>query len=359
VTEDHRPIVRVVFLWMVIVSIPVIGMLLIGFMSYWTIPSSRVQLTGDPLIAYDPEIGFVPRPNSSSLRRDVGPEGATYLEYHLYTDRRGARVSRPGDQSPDRVEVVVVGDSFAWGHGVENQDTFAWRTIHTLGVTGANLAFGSYGTTQSLQMLRRNRDLGAALVILDITSDQPRRNILACAPSYYPFCLDYSRVAWNAQGQPYIAGPRTDGVRRIQLHVQSEKHGLDPLTWVVHGVDVAIAEVMARAAQMVATDNARQEAALEYLLGETARVAGGMKAALLIVYIPAEQAAPPPKMLALSASRFGYRFLDLSPAFASFAEIPGRPSLYLPNDGHPSAAAHALITDQLVSFIRRDNLLLR
>jgi hypothetical protein len=210
-----------------------------------------------------------------------------------------------------------------------------------------------------MQMIRRNRDLEAKLIILPVTSDQPRRNISACAPSYYPFCLDYSHVAWNERGQPYIARPRSDGVKRIQLHVQAEKNGLDPLTWIIHGFDVAIAKAIARAAELAAMNKAKQDAALEYLTGEIARVTSEMSAKLLIVYIPAETPSPPPDMLSQSASRLGYRFLDLLPAFTNFKKVRGNPSLYLPNDGHPSAAAHALIADELVSFIRQENLLSR
>lgn len=329
----------------------------IGFASYWTIPPIRVEVEGDFIIAYDSEIGFVPRPNSSSKRLDSGPDGRPNLEYHLYTDRRGARVSHPGEQSPDHVEILIVGDSFTWGHGVENQETFTFRTMSALGVTGANLALGGYGTTHSLQMLRRNRDLEPKLVILGVTSDQPRRNILACAPSYYPFCLDYSHVAWNEHGQPYIARPRSDGVKRHRLHMHAEKNGLDPLTWIIHGVDAAVAKAIARKAQLAAMDSAKQDAALEYLMGEITRVADEMKATLLIVYIPGEAALPPPEMLSLLASKLSYSFLDLSQPFVDFKKTPTNSSLYLPNDGHPSAAAHALIAEELVSFIHKEKIL--
>jgi lysophospholipase L1-like esterase len=81
-----------------------------------------------------------------------------------------------------------------------------------------------------------------------------------------------------------------------------------------------------------------------------------MKAALLIVYLPDESMAPSPEMLSPSAEKLGYRFLDLSPAFAKPA-AGARPKLYLPNDGHPSTAGHALIAQELIAFIRQEKLL--
>jgi hypothetical protein len=38
-------------------------------------------------------------------------------------------------------------------------------------------------------------------------------------------------------------------------------------------------------------------------------------------------------------------------------EETARQNLYLQNDGHPSAAGHALIAQELIAFIRRENLL--
>jgi hypothetical protein len=117
------------------------------------------------------------------------------LRYDLYTDSRGARVSRPGEQTPGQIDILFIGDSFTWGHGVQNEQTFAAKTANALGLAGANLAMGSYGGPQALQMLRRHRDPRPKLVILAVISDTPRRNISACASSYFPFCLDGSHVA--------------------------------------------------------------------------------------------------------------------------------------------------------------------
>lgn len=349
--------IRRAFFWIFLIGIPVTALLIcIEVLGHLTIPPSGVQAEGDAAIAYDPEIGFVPRPNSATLWKLPRPDGEL-LEYHLYTDRNGARVSRSGEQAPVHSNIVTIGDSFTWGHGVENQETFAYQTFTELGVTGANFGLGSYGTTQSLQMLRRNRELKPKLVIYSVTADQPRRNILACAPAYYPFCLDYSHVAWDWSGHPYIALPYSDGVTRIQLQIRSEKTGLDPLTRIMHNIDVTIARISAQIAERTATGTDKQDAALEYLIGQMVRTTNEMKAALLIVYIPAQLASPPPRKLAQSASALGYRFLDLSAAFTTKAAEGVL--LYLPNDGHPNPAGHALVARELVKFIKKERVLVQ
>ena len=319
-----------------------------------SIPPTGVQVEGDAIVVYDSEIGFVPRPNSTSHRTYFGPDGKPLLAYHLYTDRLGARVSHPGEQTPDHVDLLFVGDSFTWGHGVENPETFAASTTSALGLTGANLAMGSYGTTQALQMLRRNRDLKPRLIIYSTNPVQPIRNIRPCAPSYDPFCLDYSYIAWDWSGRAYIAPPRSDGVKRMQLQRQSEKTGLDFLPGIMHDADVMMGRITAWAAQR--TDPARQDPALEYLIGQMVRTANDMNASLLVTYIPMGS-TPAPDILGRLASQFGFRFLDLSPAFAEAERLSSSPPLYIPNDGHPSAAGNALIARELVRFIQEKKIL--
>ena len=351
--------IQTAFFWATILSVPVVAMVIgIGYMSYWTIPPLQVSVEGDSFYAYDSEIGYVARPNSSTKWTIFGADGKIALQYRAHTDRHGARVANRGEQSPDHVDVVVVGDSFAWGYGVEGHETFALKTFGALGASGANLALASYGTTQSLQMLRRNRDLAPKLVIFSLTRDHLWRNVSACARSHYPFCLDYSHIAWDAKGRPYIAAPRSDGVARIQVHVRSGEGRLDPATWVLHGLDVVVAQLRFKAANAIAVNKAKQDAALEFLIQQMASTASEMKAMLLIVYLPDESMSPPPEVLSRSAETIGYRFLDLSEAFLKLG-APARPKLYLPNDGHPSAAGHALIAQELVAHIRREDLVPR
>ena len=129
-----------------------------------------------------------------------------------------------------------------------------------------------------------------------------------------------------------------------------------PATWIIHGLDVIVARARSRAADLTASDRGKQNAALEFLIQEMASTAKEMKATLLIVFVPEESMAPAPGMLSASAPKLGYRFLDLSGTVVEL-DAAARAKLYIPNDGHPSVAGHALIARELVAFIRRQRLL--
>jgi len=147
-------------------------------------------LEGDFPIEADPEIGFVPARNAASLRRH--PRAG--LAYHVFTSDRRARVSRRGERTAPEVSLLTVGDSFSWGHGVENEDTYTARLARRWGVPAANLAFSAYGTVQSLQMLQRSLDLRPRVVVYGFIADHMKRNISPCAPAYGPLCLPFSYV---------------------------------------------------------------------------------------------------------------------------------------------------------------------
>jgi hypothetical protein len=356
-SNPDRGIVLTAIFWAAMLAVPV-GVLAagIGYISYWTIPPFRVLAEGDPLFTFDPETGYVARPNSSTKWTVLGADDKPSLQYHVYTDQRGARVAAPGQISPDHVDILMLGDSFAWGHGVEDEETFAFKTIAAIAGSGANLALASYGTTQSLQLLRRHRDLAPRLVIFQLNVDHLWRNVSACTRSAYPFCMDSAHVAWDREAQPYIARPWSNGVARVHLQMRAERGRLDPLTWMVHGLDVAVARVRYQIANATAADQARQNAAFEFLIGQMALAARDLKSALLIVFLPEQSMLPAPGFLSRSAAQLGYNFLDLRPVFMKIEET-ARQDLYLQNDGHPSAAGHALVAQELIAFIRRENLL--
>lgn len=354
--ERLRAVKRTLIFWGVVVALPIVAILAgIGTIAYWTVPAAPFVLQGQPLIAYDPEIGFVPYPNTVTQRTDTDRKGNVTLSYHVFNDRRGARVTHPGESAPAHPDIVFLGDSFTWGHGLENEQTFAHAVPLALGVSGANLAMASYGTTESLLMLRRNLDLAPRLIVHTLTTEHIAYSTWPCTSSYYPFCLDVAHVAWDKEGRPRIAPPWSDGTTRSQLQVKADHERLDPLTWIVHGLDVAYGRILWAEGNKALLDHARQNQAIEFLLAEMAKTARSIGAALLLVYIPSGGQIP--DVFVNSAAKLGVPLLDMSPVFQAHQAVPGAPPLTFPNDGHPNVAGNALITSAMVSFIRDRGLL--
>tara|TARA_A100001037_G_scaffold301993_1_gene332666 strand:+ start:14027 stop:15046 length:1020 start_codon:yes stop_codon:yes gene_type:complete len=102
-------------------------------------------LWGD-LIKFDEQFGWKPTPsmNSWHLVDDV---------FKTTTDEDGCR----GAGSIDEAEMIVVGDSFAWGYGVSDQDFFA-----NLDNTPKTKAIGCVGYNQ-IQQLMWMREIGPRL----------------------------------------------------------------------------------------------------------------------------------------------------------------------------------------------------
>ena len=347
---------RKLIFWGILIALPIAAILAgIGAIAYWTVPAAPYVLQGQPLIATDPEIGFVPYPNTVTRRTDKHHNTDMILSYRVVTDRRGARVTQPGEQAPAHPDIVFLGDSFTWGHGIENDQTFAHLVPLALGATGANLAMASYGMTQSLLMLRRNLDLAPRLIVYTFINEHLARNTLPCASSYYPFCLDVSHVVLDKDGRPRIAPPWSDGATRTQLQVKADDQWLDPLTWIVHGVDVAYGRILLAEGNKTLSDTARQNQAIEFLFAEMAKTARSIGANLLFVYAPTGDRIP--DVFINSATKLGISLLDLSPVFQAREAVPGAPPLTFPNDRHPSAAGHALIASEIASFIRQRGLL--
>ena len=339
---------RKIAFWSITAALPLSFLIMaIAATSYWTIPAYPLRFEGDPLFAYDPEIGFVSRPNGRViLGRTFGGQ------FRVYTDRRGARVSAPSEQTPDRVDILFIGDSYTWGDGADYEDTFAFKTPKKLGRTGANLALAAYGTTQSLQVLRRNLNRKPKLVVYTLISDHLRRNVSSCAPSFYPFCLDTAYVAFESASHAKIHLPQTNGVRRVQLQLRHDLARLDPITWIVHGIDVAIGRALLFRANNNAADPVAQRSALEYLLGEMAAAVEGAGAKLLIVFVPMSSERPSPELVEWT-KKHGIKFLDISVSLKERASVE---EFYLP-DRHPSPAGHEQIATEIAALIRSTALL--
>jgi hypothetical protein len=302
----------------------------------------------------------VPVRNAASLRRH--PRAG--LAYHVFTSDRRARVSRQGERTAPEVSLLTVGDSFSWGHGVENEDTYTARLAARWGLPAANLAFSAYGTVQSRQMLERSLDLRPRLVLYGFIADHMKRNVSPCAPAYGPLCLPFSFAGVDESGQPVLRrpDPRLFAVNRRFWDEFFFAKSLGPRQ--VLAAAEAEWERLARTPRPEADDApATRERILEWLLRDMARAAGTVGARLIVLNIPYFERGgtgpmPAPLKEALAAVPApNLSVLDLAPAVQRHYADPAAPLLRFERDRHPNPAAHALIADAIDGFVRDRGLL--
>jgi len=330
----------------------IVGLLLgIEVAAYLTVPAIAMSSEGDGLVIFDPEIGAIANPNSHNRRIYPAIKDRKAFAFDVYTDGRGARVDEPGQRSLARVDILAVGDSFTWGYALANPQTYASRLGREFKASLSNLAMASYGTTQSLQILRRNRDLAPKLVVYGMIAHHFERNVMPCAPSYYPFCLDVSHVVPDEQGKLRIAPPWSDGVRRLQQQLAGD-YG-NPVSWLMHGIDVIHGRIEYARATFREADEAEKDRAMDFLLRELESTVAAMGSKLLVVYLPTNYYGPPAGLAKVIGN---IRLLDLTESFLRNREAGG-PNPYIVGDGHPSAAGNKLIADEIARYIRREGLL--
>ncbi|HUG54311.1 MAG TPA: hypothetical protein VMR21_11950 [Vicinamibacteria bacterium] len=298
--------------------------------------------------------------NAASLRRH--PRAG--LAYHVFTNDRRARVGRRGERTAPEVALLTVGDSFSWGHGVENPETYTARLAARWDAPAANLAFSAYGTVQSLQMLRRNLDLRPRLVVYGFIADHMKRNVSPCAPAYGPLCLPFSHVGLDDRGAPVVRRPdprlfaanrrfwdefffaKSIGPRQLWAAAEAE--------WVL----------LARTPRPEAPDDAAMRARiLEALIGDMAAAAASVPAPLVVLNIPYLETGstnPLPAPLREAVGRIrapNLLLLDLAPLVARHHAAPSAPPLRFERDRHPNAAAHDLIAGAVAAFVQDRRLL--
>jgi hypothetical protein len=331
-----------------------------GFL-YWRARTYRgldLEFEGDFPIDPDPEIGFVPIRNGATVRRH--PRAG--LAYHLFTSDRRARVSRRGERTPPEVDLLTVGDSFSWGHGVENDDTYTSRLAARWRVPAANFAFAAYGTVQARQMLARVLDLRPRVVVYGFIADHVKRNISPCSPVYGGVCLPFSYVGADAGGGLVIRRPDLslfDVNRRLwQDFFFAKRIGPRQL---VAAARAEVARWRAPHAE-VADTVATREQILELLIGGMAEDTARIGASLLVLNMPSmgrgttSPMPAPLKDAVRRLSRPNLLLLDLAPAVTRHYADPGAVSLRPDHDGHPNAAGHALFAETIDGFLREKGL---
>ena len=322
-----------------------------GYVSYQAKNKVDMRIEGDWPIEADEVLGFVAAKNASTLRRQTRHG----LVYNLFTDKRGARVNSHDQHTLDQVEILTVGGSFSWGHGMENEKTFTELLGRTFEVPVANFAYGSYGTVQAVQLLERNIDLAPRVIIYGFIEDHRRRNVSPCAPSYAPYCLPVSYVAPDENGSPQMKRPvRQYSSRTGQeffRYVDRNSFGVDDVKW---GAKAIVSRIKRAYAWKPFTDSVFRRKSMSYLMERMTQTASRSNALLIVVHIPrlereSTNAAPSELVDALGQETL---FIDLSDKVRQHYANPDNPLLRFERDNHPNEIAHEMIAREISNVLR-------
>lgn len=291
------------------------------FTGRFPIPPARVTTERPEMYEAYPPYGYRLRP-SRTMTYSYPRQNPRQLTVHA--NRHGFRGARELDEADARTRILVVGDSFVFGEGVEESERFTdrieaaepgWR-VDNLGMTG----FGPD------LMLRAFQAVGLGLkpdvVVLAIYTDDFRR----VRPEYAGAGFEIPRFAIRSGALASIDYPRETVWSRWSSVV-----ALRRALWSASGLEWTLNEKI--------LDRFRADAA-------------AANCALLIAFLPAENDLPPDverrRWLREYAARTSTPFRDLTEAVLDPRERP----LFIPGNWHLNPAGHAVVARELVTELK-------
>lgn len=301
----------------------------------------------DSTLAWDPELGW---------RNAPGLGGQ-----ELTTNAQGWRAARDfAEAKPPGVRrLVFVGDSYTFGQGVADDETFAARCQQRLGPGWEvlNFAVPGYGTDQQLLCYERvARDYAPDVVVLGFFLRDYSRNLLDFRTYAKP------RFTLDGEGLAVVGVPVIEPQALFELYASGERRvgGGEPRSWALAALEAGwarwrersvsadsvgwqlVARMQRRFFDAVRADGARP---LWLLLPTDEVVAGAQDGHARLSELSIENAA-----------RIGLPSLDLAPLFREHDRAHPDDSFHRPPElgGHLSATGHALVADALVAWLRAE-----
>jgi hypothetical protein len=308
----------------------------------------------DRFWAYDSVLGWAQRPGQEGWFET--PQFRTYVRINQQGLRDGEHTYERSDGRP---RILVLGDSFAWGYGVDEAERFSERLEAALGVEAINAGVSGYSTDQELLWYRdEGVKYDVDLVILVMTGNdvgdvyRPLVSNIYHKPRYV---LEDGHL--TLESYPV---PQTSGLDRFVYHL-SQRSSLAYLSiqrlFDLRAMLAASREGTAHASTAVADVEPSEEsfALTIALLNEIRASAHSQDARFLIVatnhwWNSPTQATYLDLVTALAAH--GFPVLDVE-AMLGF----DRESMLIPGDGHWNEAGHAFVAAQIADAIMAQELL--
>jgi hypothetical protein len=351
------------FILILVLGVPLAAFLLLeggSSLAVLALDLTRVdggKLHGSTFMRYDSLVGWVSEPNVK-LPNYYGP-GA-----HLHTNSSGFRgtrdVANPVPQG--RVRVICSGNSFAFGLGVGDDESWCHRLeAREPRLETVNLGQAGYGSDQAY--LRYKRDgvpLDPALHVFTFIWDDIYRMQLDNQWGYPKPRLALVKGNLQIENVPVPRGayarPKLYGFMRSIRGAVRELRAIELIRRIRVWMAPAGAEWTERGLVSSVADSATWQVA-SAMLEDLSNDAAKRGAVLLVVHLPSGddarfQSTPWRQLARETARQKGLHYLDLTDSLEKLP--PERVStLYIPNDPHFSVAGNDWVAEEILAFIRR------
>ena len=263
------------------------------------------------------------------------------LKFEVTHNSEGWRICMPDTIAADtRPEIWIFGCSFTHGYGVNDSENFPWLLqTEFQQFKVLNYGMDGYGTLQNWLQMKKLLDQGRkpALVILAYGAFHDQRNT---ANRYWRKALHGQEIAEDIS-YPFIRLNDKDSL--ITQYSKLDYHPLPTQTWLA--LPSLIEENWNKNEDAGLRSNFVTEALIEKMNVASANVSA--KFLLAGIYQHPETS----KMLKI--------FHLANTPTVEISQDLNRPELrILPGNGHPNAAAHQLMANQLISYLKENQNLL-
>ncbi len=375
-TEEQRGRGRALNVLAVLFGLTV-ALVLAELASRLVVPSYMVRPHPKGLYVSDPDLGYVLAKNYDA--RHQHPE----YDMTIHTSSDGLRGKEITSKSPDTFRILVLGDSIAWGYGVDLTDSFPHQLEQRLndrlspGFEVLNAAIPGYGTAQELVLLQKlGLDYEPDLVIVGLFVENDAYDNLIEGAQYRRvvggYLVDWYRYERNRKENPLVpvtaflsqnshlyvflrsfvrgfTARGSDGLPRLRLEALPEisEQGYLPVF-----------------AKEYSPEMERGMALTKRLIGDIQDAAAARDAEILLILFPSQvqvypdlwadlqtayrldgdkyALAKPNAMLGEFAAQHGIPMVDL---LADFREAGRDTQLYYRTDLHQNAAGQALAAE--------------
>ncbi len=291
--------------------------------------------------------------------------------FEIYYGNLGERISGPDKTTNPHAPLIFLGGSLTWGHGVQNQQTFAAVLAHNLKIDVINLARAGAGTVLNMLLFEQLRQLAPKQVVYLLYEDHIYRNFRQCAAVDHPLC--HSAPVLKRNGDTWaiirpswplapLAGDYWPLVRRFYLtrHRESPRSFGDDWYWAALATFSDVYKFLA----VKPSDYTGSEIidGLGYVIRRLNRDVRSRGGQLIVVWFP-NYSYPiplhgPPEDVRSVIEAAGVSIVDPTPLFnAHLHDAVKDHTTYpflIPNDGHFNALGHKIVADVLEKVLAED-----